>query len=69
MRRSTYVFAPLLAAAALSSPITHAQQPSSTSQSQSSTTRSGFGDTLREHPYLWVLGTAWAGFMFFGPGG
>jgi len=71
MRRSTLVYAPILAAAALTLPIgyrTAAQQSSVTAEQAGPTAREGFGASFRHHPWEWLLGTTWAGFMVFGSG-
>jgi len=68
MRRSTFVYAPILAAAALTLPIgyrTAAQQSSVTTEQAGTTTREGFGASFRQHPWEWLLGTTWAGFMIY----
>jgi hypothetical protein len=73
MRRSAYVVAPLLASAALALPgvlRASAQPPSpSTAQyePQSVTERDGFGSSFREHPLVWIFGTAGV-LYFFGSG-
>jgi hypothetical protein len=72
MRRSAYVFAPMLAAAAIALPAGHraaAQEPPASTQQSATTVRNGFGESFREHPWMWVLGTTFAGYIFFGPGG
>jgi hypothetical protein len=74
VRRSAYVFAPLLASAALALPVTYravAQQPSTPTAAQSTpsgTTREGFGASFREHPLMWLFGGVWVAFLF-GAGG
>jgi hypothetical protein len=73
MRRSTHVFAPLLAAAAMSSPIgprTIAQETDASGQSYTTpydafeTLRHGFGTSFREHPWMWALGATWSLYVF-----
>jgi len=72
MRRSAFVYAPILAAAALSLPMAPrvaGQQTTASTEQQITTVRNGFGNSFREHPLLWILGTAWAGIIIFSPGG
>jgi len=68
MRRSTFVYAPILAAAALALPTGHraaAQQPAATTQQANATTREGFGASFREHPWEWLFGASWTGFIIY----
>jgi hypothetical protein len=75
MRRSAHVFAPLLASAALALPIgpraagqQQATIDTARTTEQPDTVRNGFGESFREHPWMWIMGGAGVAFIF-GPGG
>lgn len=70
MRRSTFVYAPILAAAALTLPTASravAQQTAASTQ-QSSTTRNGFGASFEIQPWMYIAGGAAVSLIFVGSG-